>query len=110
MRILLDKTSRNPDYCRAAPTFEGPRNSLRQPPRRIYLVELNHVRQRIVSDLVGPEEAVTAGGRVDEEVLEASQSFVGDGIAPDFLTDTDQEGSGFLILHNLLRFLSADNP
>lgn len=73
------------------------------------LVEINEIRECGVAIGVNPQKAVEVPRGIHKEVLEASLQTVGQGVAPDFLTDPDQECSLSHVLQKILCIFSANN-
>ena len=77
--------------------------------RSAHLVKTNELCERGVRDLIGAEELIAAVWGVDEEMLAAVVAAERDGVAPDALTDANQERADLRLLQQVLRLLPRYN-
>lgn len=72
-------------------------------------MEINEIGERCVAIGVHSQEAVKVPRGIHEEVLEPLLQAVGEGVAPDFLTDPDQKCSLSHVLQEIFCILSAND-
>lgn len=72
-------------------------------------MEINEIGERGMAIGVHSQEAVEVPRGIHQEVLEPRLPAVGEGVAPDFLTDPDQKRSLGHVLEEIFCILSAND-
>lgn len=72
-------------------------------------MEINEIGERCVAIGVHSQKAVKVPRGIHEKVLEALLQAIGEGVAPDFLTDPDQKRSLSHVLKEIFCIFSAND-
>lgn len=72
-------------------------------------MEINEIGERCVAIGVHSQEAVKVPRGIHEKVLEPLLQAIGEGVAPDFLTDPDQKCSLSHLLKEIFCIFSAND-